>query len=500
MGSGSGSEDDLQAAAALLHRAPPRQSSDSTLHPPPSGRPSSAPSHRSSFDSCVDGATSDPSRSQRSSLEHGSPASLASAPSAFRPSLHAAPAAPAALSAGQPPAAAAAPGAAAAGAAAASGGESAAAGIAAELAGNGGFSRVDSRQLRQPTDGTAPSGRASPFASSSLSLPMQPQLSGEGALQPVSAGHHQHGGRPRGHRAGRDPGSLEHGSTAPPGALDALAEALAVAVSQQGGGGGPTGAARFAPPRRAAAGRPPASPPTEPLLSSQVALLAQQLLLHRQQAPGASSATAAAQLGRSLQLQDSWPGPPQAGGAPPRPLMRSRTVAAEELLAARGRTGLPSAAQQLLISGGAGGVGGDAQYPQASAALRSLDPAHQPRFSNPASPPSEEASPFSAVQGALDVPAWVAMCGGLPPCSALASQRCWPRNALLCCVNDRLVLGRAPTLPAEWSTRGTSHFAAGVYGCHLLPPVDHADPHSPEPSPGLISRQAGQLEAVGRWI
>lgn len=329
---------------------------------------------------------------------------------------------------------------------------------------------------------------------------MQPQLSGEGALQPVSAGHHQHGGRPRGHRAGRDPGSLEHGSTAPPGALDALAEALAVAVSQQGGGGGPTGAARFAPPRRAAAGRPPASPPTEPLLSSQVALLAQQLLLHRQQAPGASSATAAAQLGRSLQLQDSWPGPPQAGGAPPRPLMRSRTVAAEELLAARGRTGLPSAAQQLLISGGAGGVGGDAQYPQASAALRSLDPAHQPRFSNPASPPSEEASPFSAVQGALDVPAWVAMCGGLPPCSALASQRCWPRNALLCCVNDRLVLGRAPTLPAEWSTRGTSHFAAGVYGCHLLPPVDHADPHSPEPSPGLISRQAGQLEAVGRWI
>ncbi|KAI7835971.1 hypothetical protein COHA_010140 [Chlorella ohadii] len=129
-------------------------------------------------------------------------------------------------------------------------------------------------------------------------------------------------------------------------------------------------------------------------------------------------------------MQDSWPGPPQAGGAPPRPLMRSRTVAAEELLGVRGRTGLPNAAQQLLLSGGGGG-GHDSQYPQASPALRSLDPAHQPRFSNPASPPSEEASPFSAVQG--------------------------------------------------------------VYGCHLLPPVDLSDPHSPEPSPGLISRSSIDL-------
>ncbi|PRW44486.1 small GTP-binding isoform B [Chlorella sorokiniana] len=433
-GGDSGSDGDLQAAAAQLQRAPPRQSSDSTLQPPPSGRPSSAPSHRSSFDSYVEGATSDPSRSQRSSLEQGSPASLASAPSSFRPSSHAPPMAPALAAAPPLAAAALAAGAAAAGADASADGADSAAALGATDSGNG-FASVDFRPLRQ-NSGETPTGRTSPFATSSLSLPMQPAKCGEAALHsPFSPSGSAHFGqqtsRPRGHRAGRDPVNLEHGSTAPPGAVDALAEALAAAVtSQQGGGGsgaGPTGAARFAPPRRAAGSRPPASPPTEPLLSSQVALLAQQLLLHRQQGPAASSATAAAQLRRSLQLQESWPGPPHAGGAPPRPLMRSRTVAAEELLGARGRTGLPSAAQQLMLSGG----GGDMQYPQASAALRSLDPAHQPRFSNPASPPSEEASPFSAVQG--------------------------------------------------------------VYGCHLLPPVDHADPHSPEPSPGLVSRSSIDL-------
>ncbi len=418
---GSGSDGDLQAAAAQLQRGPPRQSSDSTLHPPPSGRPSSAPSHRSSFDSCVEGATSDPSRSQRSSLEQGSPASLASAPSSFAPSAHATPTAPA-LSAGPLPfSAAAAPAVSGLGGGGGAAEESAAARGATAA---GSYSSVAFRPQHPPGEGPAPSGRVSPFASSSLSLPMQPALSGEEALhspfhQPGSAGFHQHAGRPRGHRAGRNPVNLEHGSTAPPGAVDALAEALAAAVSsQQGGGGGsagapPSGAARFAPPRRAAGGRPPTSPPTEPLLSSQVALLAQQLLLHRQQGPGGGGATAAAQLRRSLQMQDSWPGPPQAGGAPPRPLMRSRTVAAEELLGVRGRTGLPSAAQQLLLSGGGGG-GHDSQYPQASPALRSLDPAHQPRFSNPASPPSEEASPFSAVQGALRAPCKCGRCSGQP--------------------------------------------------------------------------------------
>lgn len=405
-GSGSGSYSDLQAAAAQLQRAPPRQSSDSTLHPPASGRPSSAPSHRSSVDSCVGEATSDPGRSQRSSLEQGSPASLASAPSSFAPPTQPTPAAPP-LSAG--PAAPAAP---AAGSAnlGTGGGDSAQAGGATDD-GGGGFSSVDFRPLGQPSNGSVPTGRTSPFASAALSLPMQPMGSSEEAeqspfsRQPGSAGFRPVTGRPRRGSAGRDPANLEHGSTAPPGAIDQLTEALvAAAALQQGGGGGNgaglAGAARFAPPRRPAAGLPPTSPPTEPLLSSQVALLAQQLLLHRQQGPGASSATAAAQLRRSLQLQESWPGPPQAGAAPPRPLGRSRTVAAEELLGVRGRTGLPNAAQQLLINGGAGGNGADAQFPQASAALRSLDPAHQPRFSNPASPPSEEASPFSAVQGA----------------------------------------------------------------------------------------------------
>lgn len=61
----------------------------------------------------------------------------------------------------------------------------------------------------------------------------------------------------------------------------------------------------------------------------------------------------------------------------------------------------------------------------------------------------------------------------LPPASA--GGPCPPALALLC----------ALSLPLP------SHLvAAGVYGCHLLPPVDLADPHSPDLSPGLVSRQA----------
>ena len=453
--SGGGSGGDLQQAARQL-----RQSSDSTLHPPPSGRPSSAPSGRSSFDSCVEGPSSDPSRSQRSSLEGGSAAS----PAPPHPSAAAAVGAPGAEAA----------------AVAACDTECSLCrqGDGAVQPGSGGGGRgypgVDLRRM-QPA-GPRPHSSASPFASAANSLQAPGAQPAAAADEPLASPFGQalsasevsfpalpSGNRPRRRSVGKHPANLEHGSTAPPGAVDALTEALlaAAATAQQPGGSataaagghpagggagssaaGPSAAARFAVPRRSAGGLPPTSPPTEPLLSSQVALLAQQLLLHRQQVSGATAGTAAAQLRRSLQLQESWPGPGPGLGQPlaagQRPLGRSRTVAAEELLAARGRTGAPSAAQQLLLSGGGSG-GGELHFPAASRGLQSLNPAHQPRCSAPTSPPSEEASPFSAVQGAQRaclravLPAWALALPGSLACPLRCAAGSWAGGIMPAC-------------------------------------------------------------------
>lgn len=379
----------------------PRPSSDSTLHPPPSGRPSSAPSGRSSFDSCVEGATSDPSRSQRASLESSyisgnatavSPASAAEGGAA--PAFHVAPelAAQCRLC-GSGNGAACAPN------------EQC---MHPSHSGSRSASFADLHQ-RPPSSLQQPPRQPSPFDSGSNlaqanSGSMGQQLSDTLSLpSPFSSSHSLvppadgSGSRQRRHSTSKHPANLEHGSTAPPGAVDELVELLLQAATQanqankaasSSGGANlrPPASARFAaPPRRSGHSAAAASPGSEPLLSSQVALLAQQLMLHQQQAGGGGGSQLCSER------LPSWQGQGQ------RPLGRSRTVAAEELLAARGHSDLPSAAETLRLVGGGSGVqfGGGA----GGALGGALDPACQPRFSAATSPPSEEASPFSSVQG-----------------------------------------------------------------------------------------------------
>lgn len=221
-------------------------------------------------------------------------------------------------------------------------------------------------------------------------------------------------------RTGKHPANLQHCSTEPPGAIDELAELLLAAANRVGGadagalgsagsglgstsadssstGGAsaaawgssqhpaagsarvsaqPSGDQGQAPVRRSA----PAAAAAEPRFTSQVALLAQQLLQQQQHGGGG---------GPTQQLRSSLEQPWQ-----PPPLSRSRTAGADELL--RGR---PTAADMLRGLAGSGGSG--PQVPvEATPVLKSLDAAHQPRFSGPAPQESaEKGTPFSAIQG-----------------------------------------------------------------------------------------------------
>ncbi|KAL4428434.1 hypothetical protein ABPG75_002523 [Micractinium tetrahymenae] len=409
---------------------PPRQSSDSTLHPEPSGRPSSAPSCRSSFESCVD--------SRRQSFDDNSHALPPWPPAPRGTTLG--PAAAARL-----------------GAAAAAAQQSSEPGQNAGVEASGqGPSQLREHLLQELRD-------SSPFG------PQAHQQTSRGvhegparrAAQLGLAGHsntHLHAERRR--RTGRHPANLEHCSTEPPGAIDELAELLLAAANlavegappgatssaSSGHGGssadnssrGGTGAAALvashgarsssaqaiqageergsAPVRRSA----PAAAEAEPLLSSQVALLAQQLLLQQQQQQQHGGGVAP-QLRSSL--EQPWQQPLQ------QPLSRSRTVAADELL--QGRQGPMTAADMLRGLAGSGGSGPQVSV-EATPVLQSLDASHQPRFSGPTPLEIvEQGSPFSAIQGA--------------------------------------------------------------YGCHLLPPADPADVVSPMPSPNLTTRSSIDL-------
>lgn len=290
----------------------------------------------------------------------------------------------------------------------------------------------------------------SPFGSNSHSLEVQPMDSTGRLVRRCSAGKH--------------PSNLEHGSTAPPGAVDELAgklleAATRAAQAQQAAAGAGNAAARFAVPRRSAAASPAGQPSPE-LLNSQAALLAQQLLAQQLQV-GCGNGTAAAHLRQSLEQ--------------PRPLGRSRTVAADELFGARHHGGAPSAADQLLgaaaqlLAGRSSGVFQRASGPLAG----DLEPSRQPRYSAPTSPPSEEVSPFSAVQGE-----WALQ--------RLIARPALPGRAPCCCCCMAVVLRPQPLLPLPPHTPAQASTAATC--CHrpTLPTLPRPSP-LPASTPALPS-------------
>lgn len=446
-----------------------RQSSDSTLHPQPSGRPSSAPSGRSSFDSCADeGPMSDPSRSQRESLDAGPPP----------------PPPPAMPPAGAP--------------------------TGLDTVPEGRVERsCMSEDLPSITAGfssgcitTSPFGATAslaPHASGGFfdcTHPGLPPLSPFGDAGVGSQASNSSHARRR--SVGKHPANLEHGSTAPPGAIDdllAVAHSLAQqqAAVQQGQQGtaapphtasssssgassssaGTAAAARFAVPRRQGAAPASSGVAGEPLLSSQVALLAQQLLLHQHQA-AASGGGSPAQLRRSLQLQHD------AGlAAQQRPLGRSRTVAADELRPAHGA---PSAAQLLLSSSGSGAAGGFAALNGGPGPLAARPPLAA-RFSAPTSPPSEEGSPFSSVQGGIG--SWdsgAAQCGGqrgVVPVSCMCTAL---PNA------ERSAPPLADARPCPAAPRAARQASTAATCCH--PPIRHAWCR-PSPRPAWLAGTRG---------
>lgn len=376
-----GKGDAADGTLAAVGRVPPRQSSDSTLHPLPGG---GRPSARSSFDSSASGASSEPSHSQRVSLdmsgsgcggEGGSDSGSGTTDDAVPSAV------PTAIPASDM-------------------------GTGGRLQRRQSGSSLDLRRL----EGTpsSPFGLAQPpFCSQAGPSPLGGPATRSLHLLPDS--------RPQRRSFGKHPSNLEHGSTAPPGAVDDVVELLLAAATQAsagaaaaaasaagnataaaapipGGafagaaaGGGFTAAARGAMPRRSVAPPHAGGQSTEPLLSSQVAMLAQQLLMqHQNQQPqpwhtSALATSVAAQLRRSLERQ-SWPPTQQPASGPCPPAARSLGPTAAELLLSRG-------ASQVAT-------------PTASAALQALDPASQPRYSAPQpAEHAEQASPFSSIQG-----------------------------------------------------------------------------------------------------
>ncbi|EFN55388.1 hypothetical protein CHLNCDRAFT_134476 [Chlorella variabilis] len=474
---GKGASLAAAVSEALGDASSARQSSDSTLQPV--GRPSSLPSARSSFDSCGDDAPmSDPNHSHRESLDESNAITAASAyDDAVARGIGAAEAAAAAQFA------------------------------AAAMAAQSQFMQQAAGPHQAAPREAPPPGGLSSF---SASLPAAPSPS-DSSCSSASDRQQPPGGADRrrpsplsssgakpGHDGGRRHGSgkhaenLEHGSTAPPGGIDELAEMLlaaasigaaaeaggststsngggtpgpasdlylqplqvtssAPAVVAAAGGGGAAGGQHSAA-SRLSAGRHSAPPAhgAEPLLNSQVALLAQQLLAQQQAAAAAAAGSSAARLRHSIQLgaEHQQQQQQQAQWQPPRPvpLDRSRTMPAADL--ARGRAGGPLNAAQLLLQGGGSGgpralgplppqaPGGGSRSMGAIMGLAVLDAAAQPR-SSPPQLEELEPSPFSSVQG--------------------------------------------------------------VYGCHLLPPTDVSDP-LPEPSPRPNSRQAAAASLAGSAV